>query len=185
MLTSISWVFGSSLPQSTTNGHTVYTPSGSATNTSLTWDISYKDGSSASGNVYKDFVTIGDYTVHQQAVEVASQVSSSFAQEPSDGLMGLSFSSANTVSPTKQQTWFDNIKGQLDSPLFAVSLKHNAPGSYDFGYLDHSKYTGDITYTPVDSSQGYWGFTASGYTIGSGQPVTSNIQGIAGKLFAF
>ena len=53
------------------------------------------------------------------------------------------------------------------------------PGSYNFGYIDNSEYTGDITYTAVDNSQGFWGFTSSGYAIGSSSAVSSSIQAIA------
>lgn len=64
--------------------------------------------------------------------------------------------------------------------MFAASLKHNAPGSYDFGFIDNSKYTGSLEYTPVDSSKGFWMFTADGYGVGSSQPTSTPIQGIAG-----
>ena len=126
-----------------------------------------------------DKVTIGGYTVSKQAVEAATEVSSEFAQEGSDGLMGLAFSSINEVQPTPQKTWFDNVKSQLPKSLFAVVLKHQEPGSYDFGFLDDSKYSGSITYTDVDSSEGYWGFTADGYGIGSGSVSSSSINAIA------
>jgi aspergillopepsin I len=98
-----------------------------------------------------------------------------------DGLLGLAFSSINTVSPKSQTTFFDTVKDQLDEPLFAVTLKHGAPGSYDFGYIDKAKYSGDLVYTDVDSSEGFWTFTAESYKVGSGS-AGSSITGIAGKL---
>lgn len=64
--------------------------------------------------------------------------------------------------------------------MFAATLKHNAPGSYDFGFIDNSKYTGMIEYTDVDSSQGFWMFTADGYGVGSSQPNSSPMKAIAG-----
>ena len=63
------WVFSSELPSSQVQGQTVYNPSLSSTATLMsgyTWDISYGDGSSSSGNVYKDKVTIGGLSVAQQ-----------------------------------------------------------------------------------------------------------------------
>jgi hypothetical protein len=96
-----------------------------------------------------------------------------------DGLLGLAFSSINTVSPTPQKTWFDTVKAQLAKPLFAVTLKYHAAGTYDFGFIDSSKYTGSITYTNVDTSQGFWQFSFAGYTIGTGSEVKSTINGIA------
>ncbi|KAJ9303014.1 hypothetical protein DTO271G3_388 [Paecilomyces variotii] len=175
------WVFSDELSSAESAGHSVYKPSANATKMSgYSWSISYGDGSSASGDVYKDIVTVGGVTANSQAVEAASQVSSEFTEDKnSDGLMGLAFSSINTVKPKSQNTFFDTVKSQLDAPLFAVTLKHNAPGSYDFGFLDSSKYTGKITYTEVDNSQGFWGFTADGYAVGNGQTTSDQISGIA------
>lgn len=59
-----------------------------------------------------------------------------------------------------------------------MTLKHNAPGSYDFGYIDSSKYTGTLAYTNVDNSQGFWSFTADSYSVG-GSGSGSSITGIA------
>ena len=124
-----SWVFSSELPSNEQSGHTIYTPGSSAQKLNgETWKISYGDGSSASGDVYTDTVDVGGTTVSAQAVELASSVSSEFQQDPSDGLLGLAFSSINTVSPDQQQTFFSNAEAGLDSPLFAVDLKKGQPG---------------------------------------------------------
>lgn len=47
-----------------------------------------------------------------------------------------------------------------------MDLNHNVPGSYDFGFIKSSKYTGDIKYLPVDNSQGFWGVTSTSYGVG-------------------
>ncbi|KAK3937028.1 peptidase [Diplogelasinospora grovesii] len=159
------WVFSTDTPRSEVNGQTVYDASSSSSAKRLsgaTWKISYGDGSSSSGIVYLDTVTVGGLTVSRQAVEAAKQVSSSFSRDTSSsGLLGLAFSSINTVSPNQQKTFFDNAMPHLDAPLFTADLKHNADGRYNFGYIDKSAYTGSISYTPVDNSQGFWGFTAT------------------------
>ncbi|PYI25023.1 aspartic protease pep1 [Aspergillus japonicus CBS 114.51] len=163
------WVFSSELAASSRTGHSIYTPGSTAQKLSgYSWSISYGDGSSASGDVYKDKVTVGTVTASSQAVEAASRISSEFVQDTdTDGLLGLAFSSINTVSPRAQTTFFDTVKSSLDSPLFAVDLKYHAAGTYDFGFIDSSKYTGSLTYANVDDSQGFWQFTASGYSVGS------------------
>ncbi|CAI7633267.1 Penicillopepsin-1 [Penicillium manginii] len=163
------WVFSTELSSSLQKGHSVYNPKNSGTKLSgASWSISYGDGSSASGDVYTDTVTVGGVTASKQAVEAASRISSQFQQDTdNDGLLGLAFSSINTVSPNPQKTFFDSVKSSLAKPLFAVSLKHAAPGVYDFGFIDSSKYTGSIAYTSVDNSQGFWSFDVDGYKVGS------------------
>ncbi|KAI1772917.1 secreted aspartic proteinase precursor [Hypoxylon cercidicola] len=176
------WVFSSELSSRYQSGHGVYNPSRSSTSRRLsgsTWDISYGDGSGASGDVYTDVVNIGGVSFASQAVETASQISTEFTQDTNnDGLVGLAFSSINTVSPRSQRTFFDNVKSSLSQPLFGVNLNHDAPGSYDFGFADSSKYTGSITYTSVSTSEGFWEFTASSYRVGS-TAYSTRVSGIA------
>lgn len=69
------WVFSSSTPKSEVNGQTVFNPGSSSTATRLsgaTWSITYGDGSSSSGTVYTDKVSVGGLSVAKQAVEIAS-----------------------------------------------------------------------------------------------------------------
>jgi aspergillopepsin I len=92
-------VFSSLLPSSDLSGHEYYTSSKSSTYKTLsgaTWSISYGDGSSASGVVGTDTVTVGGTTVTGQAVELAKTISSEFQSDTADGLLGLAFSSINT-----------------------------------------------------------------------------------------
>ena len=81
----------------------------------------------------------------------------------------------------------DNVEASLPAPLFTIDLKKGRPGSCDFGYIDESKFTGDITYVPVDSSQGDWTFDVQGYAIGTGSPSAVSISVIAdtGTAFVF
>lgn len=67
------------------------------------WKINYGDGSGASGSVGTDTVTIGNIAVDNQAVELASKVSSSFQNQSSSGLCGLAFGNINTVEPRKSR----------------------------------------------------------------------------------
>ncbi|KAM0245902.1 hypothetical protein ACHAP5_005052 [Fusarium lateritium] len=175
------WVFSTETAGS--SGHDEYNPAKSSTAKKLagaSWSISYGDGSTSSGDVYKDKVSIGGLVVSSQAVESAQKVSAEFEQETGlDGLLGLGFSAINTVKPTKQKTFFDNAISTLSSPVFTADLKHQKPGTYNFGYIDSSAYTGKIGYAAVDSSQGFWDFTASGYAVGSAALNKSPIDGIA------
>lgn len=154
---SDTWVLGTSVAS---GSHTGYKPSSSSSKESgESWKISYGDGSSASGDVYKDTITVGGTTVSGQAIERATTAAAAFTSGAEDGLLGLAFDSINTVSPTQAKTFMTNaIAGGLE-PVFTADLKPGEPGSYDFGQIDSSKYSGDITYVDVDNSQGFWAFT--------------------------
>ncbi|KAL2159397.1 hypothetical protein VTH06DRAFT_2401 [Thermothelomyces fergusii] len=177
------WVFSSETRSSDVQGQRMYDPDESSTAQKLhgyTWQISYGDGSSSSGDVYTDTVTVGGLTVSSQAVEVARRVSDEFTSDANNhGLLGLGFSSINTVEPVSQKTFFDNAKAGLDAPVFTADLKASAPGYFNFGYIDHGAYTGEIAYTPVDSTDGYWTWTSPGYAVGSGSFQSTTIQSIA------
>lgn len=119
--------------------------------------------------------------VENQAIEIATKVSDAFLSDPSDGLLGLSFSNVNTVTPDQQKTFFDNAKPNLDSPLFTAYLPKGADGSLTFGTIDSSKYTGTIQYADVDDSNGFWEFPSESYKVGETEYSSSGVTAIAGE----
>ncbi|EXJ75105.1 aspergillopepsin I [Cladophialophora psammophila CBS 110553] len=158
---SDTWVFNTNLPTNSQQGHTIYDPNQSPTfqNTlqGSTFNISYGDGSSASGPVGVDEVDIGGATVSAQAIGLPNTVADSFVTDSaSNGLVGLAFSQLNTIQPTQQKTFFDNVLPDLTLPVFTAQLKSGQVGSYEFGNIDTSAFTGQLSTTPVDSSNGFW-----------------------------
>ena len=83
------------------------------------------------------------------------------------------------VAPNQQQTFFSNALSSLDAPLFTANLNKGAPGTYNFGFIDDTLYTGSITYVPVTTAQGFWEFNSDGYAVGSNTFVTETIDAIA------
>ncbi|KAJ7762572.1 acid protease [Mycena metata] len=166
------WVWSSELTGVSKTGHNVYNPSKSKTaskQANSTWNISYGDGSSASGNVYLDTVTIGGVSIPKQAVELAEKMSAQFSSgEGSDGLLGLAWPAINTVSPQPVKTPVENMIDQklILQPLFTVKLdRGDNAGFYSFGEIDETVTSNPITYTAVDNSQGFWMVPSTSYTL--------------------
>ena len=127
-------MFSTQTPNSESAGHTLYNPSSGTKLQGYSWSITYGDGSGAAGDVYADKVDVGGVTATRQAVEAATSVSTTFTQNTAnDGLLGLAFSSINTVTPKSQTTFFDTVKSTLAKGLFTADLKAGAAGSYTFG----------------------------------------------------
>ncbi|KAI0151560.1 eukaryotic aspartyl protease [Xylariaceae sp. FL1272] len=177
------WVFSSETPSNKVAGQAIYNIAQSSTARRMVgeqWSISYGDGSSSGGNVYLDTVSIGGITVENQAVESATDVSSAFTQRSdTDGLVGLAFSTLNTVTPTQQPTFFDNALQDLAAPLFTANLKASEPGNYNFGFIDRSEFTGEIAFVPVNASSGFWQFTSLGYIVGDSIQMLATHEAIA------
>ena len=157
----------------TLTGHTEYNPSNSSTFKKMdgyTFDVSYGDDSYASGPVGTDTVNIGGAIVKEQAFGVPDQVSQSFIEDTnSNGLVGLGFSSINTIKPEAQDTFFANVAPSLDEPVMTASLKADGVGEYEFGTIDKDKYQGNIANISVDSSNGYWQFSTPKYSVADGE----------------
>jgi hypothetical protein len=106
-----------------------------------------------------DVVDIGGSTVEQQAIGLPNLVSSSFiSNSASNGLVGLAFSKLNTIKPEPQKTFFANVVNDLTLPVFTAQLKGGTIGAYEFGIIDETAFSGNLTTVPVDSSRGFWEF---------------------------
>jgi hypothetical protein len=179
------WVFNTQLEANVTNGHRVYDPTQSTTFQPIPgaqFNITYGDGSGAQGNVGTDVVDVGGASFPSQAIELATSVSAQFTQDQNnDGLLGLAFSHLNAVRPQQQKTFFENIKASLAEPVFTADLRKGATGSYDFGAIDRSKFEGELTWVPVNTTRGFWQFSSETFGVNGSAPQegTSGGQAIA------
>ncbi|OOF91654.1 hypothetical protein ASPCADRAFT_211010 [Aspergillus carbonarius ITEM 5010] len=165
------WVLDTRLNK-TLPGHTEYNPSNSSTFQEMdgySFNVSYGDSSYAAGPVGKDTVNIGGAIVKDQAFGIPTEVSESFIEDTnSNGLVGMGFSSINTIQPEAQNTFFANVAPSLDVPVMTASLKSDGVGEYEFGVIDSNKYQGSIANVSVDSSNGYWEFSTPQYRVADG-----------------
>lgn len=162
------WVFSTETDPSATNGHNLYNPNGSSTAARIqgaTWNLTYPDGTSARGNVYSDTVSFGGLSVQRQGVQSAVSVSPYFANARMDGVLGLAFSSRNTVTPQKQRTWFENAQSTLRQPIFGADFRPNGYSYAYFGSLPSNFANGYAA--AVDAADGLWKFQSGSSTGGS------------------
>ncbi|KAI1823418.1 eukaryotic aspartyl protease [Xylaria intraflava] len=192
------WVFSKALSPSQRKGHNVFDSKASSTFKQLpgdTWNISYGDGSSASGDCGADTVVVGGLSVKCQTVETAKQLSEEFVRGTGDGLLGLAFGSINTVRhkgrPDPQATPVENMIKQKDIPAqaelftsaFYSTRDAGSPTSfYTFGYIDEDlvKNSGEeIHWVNVDNSDGFWAFPSNAVSINGKSIPTSYNTAIA------
>ena len=97
-------------------------------------------------------------------------------------------SSLNTVTPTQVKTPVENMIAThaISQPLFTARLTSNKNPKeepfYTFGAIDEEavRATGStIHYTPVDTSNGFWQFSSTSYTINGKSFVPTNKSSIA------
>ncbi|KAJ9126685.1 hypothetical protein QFC24_001715 [Naganishia onofrii] len=152
-----------------------YTPSASSTSKDQgrTFSISYGDGSTTSGEVYTDTVTVAGLTAKSQAVGYATTASSTTGAT-FDGLVGMAYQSLSTErAPPLFSTLYS--QGAVSSGLFAFKLTASG-AELSLGGLDANAYTGAVTYTPV-TQQGYWQVAMGSANVG-GSAKVSNRQAI-------
>ncbi|KUI53414.1 Aspartic protease pep1 [Cytospora mali] len=124
------------------------------------WMITYGDGSYASGNVYTDNVQLGDLTITNATVETATRYSTNLASDDAflSGLMGLSINLSTTIEPEVKGVT-TGILSQLQNQgveSITVDLQYHNEGTFTFGKLNNSAYTGQMRYQPVLPRKGYW-----------------------------
>jgi len=157
--------------------------------TGNTVKVSYGSGS-FSGTEYTDTVTLGTgLTIQNQSIGVASTAQ---GFQDVDGILGIGpvDLTSSTVSNTNTvPTVTDNLYAQGTITTESIGISYvpttsansgTANGELTFGGVDSTKYTGDITYTPITTTSpasNYWGINQD---VTYGQNGTNLLSGNAG-----
>ncbi|KAF9103855.1 hypothetical protein BGX27_010336 [Mortierella sp. AM989] len=162
--------------------HNRFSPKKSSTfkNDGRKWNMMYGDGSMATGILASDIVNVGGIKV-RQTVGLSTGEGGQFVKAPEDGIFGLGFGSLESVKGVK--TFMDNAIASktLAMPVFSVflpSIRRNGGkgGNFLFGGIDHSQYTGNLTYVPV-TKKGYWQINISDVKV-QGKSINMSSEGI-------
>ncbi|KAH9939219.1 aspartic peptidase domain-containing protein [Amylocystis lapponica] len=170
------WVPSSSC--SSCSSHSTYDASKSSTSkktSSGSFSVSYGDGSTATGDVYTDTVSVSGVSVTGQTFGSVTDESGQFQSSPQDGLMGLGY---QALATTKAAPYFFSAISQkaVKDSVFAMKLSSSGAELF-LGGTDSSLYTGDIEYHALSSTVGYWQIGGASATV-NGQKVASGIDTI-------
>ncbi|CAF4889152.1 unnamed protein product [Rotaria socialis] len=144
-----------------------------------TFSISYGDGSSVSGFLSVDVVTINGMAVKSQTFAECTYLVG-MTGDKNDGILGLAFPN---LASDGEKPFFYNMwsQGLIPQAIFSFYLNPDTSatsgGELIFGGADSSKYTGSITYISV-SLEGYWEFPIASVRVGS-KIVSSSTYAIA------
>ncbi|KAF7366914.1 Acid protease [Mycena sanguinolenta] len=166
------WVPSSSCTSSTCSSKSKFKSSSSSTfkKQSGTFSIQYGDGSTVSGPIASDTVTVAGVTANNQAFS------------PVTTLMTLRMAFSEWLFPAisnlNSSPFFVNAdsQGAVDANQFAFYLASSGSELF-LGGTDQNLFTGDIEFNSVDSSGGFWQVTGGGAKVGSSS-VLSGIETI-------
>ncbi|KAJ3721426.1 acid protease [Lentinula guzmanii] len=164
------WVPSSLCDSTSCSGKRNYNSSLSSTSQNKTgvFSIQYGDGSTVSGPIYSDTITVAGVKVQGQEFAAVTNLSSSFASDPVDGVFGLGFPSIS------------NLKAD---PFFVNAAQQNAllPCHQQFRAISRGTnpkfYNDPIEYHSVDKSNGFWQVKNASVAVG-GQNVLSDFDTI-------
>ncbi|EIW57558.1 acid protease [Trametes versicolor FP-101664 SS1] len=109
-----------------------------------TFNVTYADSTGAQGFIARESVTLGNLTVANQALGLANASTVHFTDSMS-GVLGLGFPRLSTIgdSAVNATPFFATMaqNGQLDYPLFGLSLTRDSSGTLALGAIDGSVVT--------------------------------------------
>ena len=129
-----------------------------------TFSIQYGDGSSVSGPVYTDTVSVAGVTAKGQYFSPVTTLSDSFGDETLDGILGMAY---RELSEFNEDPFFNSAQAQGAVPSGVFAFKLAKKGSELFlGGTNSRLYTGSIEYHGV-VGRGFWQIGSGEVLVGS------------------
>ncbi|PNY29633.1 Aspartic-type endopeptidase ctsD [Tolypocladium capitatum] len=182
-----SWVMGSDCTDKACLMHNTFGPSDSNTfqANSKPFAIAYGSGT-VEGKLAADTISLAGVSFTYQ-FGLASKTSEDFTHFVFDGILGLSMSQGANDNFLKSLA--DAHK--LDKNVFCVALNRASDGTNTgeirFGSANPTKYTGDVTYTPVSAKDGDWAIPIDDFAYGGKKAQVGGIKSYidTGTTFIF
>ncbi|KAJ7153533.1 acid protease [Mycena crocata] len=167
------WIPSSSCTSSTCSSKSKFEAASSSTavEKSGKFSIQYGDGSTVSGPVYTDTVSVAGVKATGQFFSPVTTLSSSFGNDPVDGILGLAFPA---ISNLNENPFFNtaNGDGSVDANQFGFFLASSGSELF-LGGANQDKFSGDLEFHKVDSSSGFWQITDAKAKVGSSTAVSN------------
>jgi len=120
-----------------------------------TFEIQYGDGSTATGPIYTDTVTIAGVKATNQSLSAVTTLSSSFATDPADGVLGMAFPSISNMHKSPFFTTAQTDKS-VGSNMFGFFLAQHGSQLY-LGGADTTLYqNGTLEFHAINPASGFW-----------------------------
>ncbi|KEI40896.1 uncharacterized protein L969DRAFT_361018 [Mixia osmundae IAM 14324] len=158
------WIPSSNCTTSACSSHNKYDDGASSTSSLVPGNqlnVQYGDGSSTTGSVFTDTVTVAGLTVAKQTFGAAATLSSEWSDDPMDGIMGMGFQAISTLNVPP---FFFNLvsEGKTKSPQFSFKLASGGGSELYLGGANSAHYSGAIEWHSVQS-QSYWVLNSNVY----------------------
>ncbi|KAJ7751282.1 acid protease [Mycena maculata] len=166
------WVPSASCSSSTCASKAKFNPNSSTTAVHRpgTFSIEYGDGSTVSGAVYTDTVTVAGVKATNQAFSTVTTLSTSFAQNPADGILGMAYPSISNLGENPFFTTAHS-EGAVRKNSFGFFLAANGSELY-LGGTNEKLYSGNIEYHTINSTSGFWQIPGASVKVNSTAALT-------------
>ncbi|KAJ7057950.1 acid protease [Mycena amicta] len=139
-----------------------------------TFLIEYGDQSTVSGKIYTDIVSVAGVKAPGQYFSAVTNLSSSFGDNPIDGVLGLAFPA---LSRLKHDPYFNTAYANRWLPpllanQYAFYLATTGSELY-LGGTNRIRYTGDIEFHDISASTGFWQIGGASVQVGHETAVSS------------
>ncbi|MCJ1446845.1 MAG: hypothetical protein MMC23_007352 [Stictis urceolatum] len=180
---SYPWVFGSSLPKNETAGHSIYDPTKSETfiNGSQPFSVAYVGDFGANGYLGYDTITLGNLTIENTTIGVATELTGDVVYTGSDGIIGLEPLGAAS-SP-----FVTAVFKEVEVEILTFDLRNDSTGTIDFGYVDPDLFAPDAELTTIPTSGFGWQLSQVSFVVNGeivGDPASGVTLDTGGEVIA-
>ncbi|CAL8093679.1 unnamed protein product [Calicophoron daubneyi] len=174
-----TWITSTKCPReryAMCKNHARYDAKKSTARIETTEEFSYVEyGTTVSGTITEDKVTLGNRVVSQSFGEANATNGETLATVTYDGSFGLGFGSTGTKHPTILQSMANS--GAINKQVYGIYAKSNANGEIMFGGYNKALFSGELEFTKVLSPQ-EWMFGIKRITFGDEDLTGTVCQGV-------